>query len=645
MSLEGILKQLEETEVERNSYRLRLDTLRERGRDTSLIERGIAETLRTLEADVRSFVVYGEPQSGKTEFMIALVCKLLDQGYKTIFVIMNDNTELEVQNFDRFHKASEMNPTPLRASQVLDMSDESLSINKARVIFCRKNARLLEKMIHACRRMEDRIVIDDEADYATPNAKINKNEITAINGGVQELGDLRPSGSGRYIGVTATPARLDLNNTFLNDSKHWVFLDSHSEYKGRQFFFPVSEEERRVSNYQLVKLPDNTDDPKLLRHAVFRFLIRTAMLNIRDTSDLTAYSMLIHTGGKVTDHVKDNQDLAKIIRVLSDKDHKKYLQYISEMQKIATKLVADHKLDETPDNLVVFVLRNIGRHEILVINNKADSGNVKRAGDPQSLFTFAIGGNIVSRGLTFERLLTFFFSRTVKNKLAQNTYIQRARMFGTRGYSQFFELCVPQQLFEDWAEVFQDHELSLRLGRAGIYQHIQSSRSSVVDAGALDKRNVSREKSERTVGGMLNMSAELEAAILSHDPSKPLTFLEGLLAEGLVDESHLPPALLQYLREVAHPSESDVMIVLRVEGGEKRIQNIERYTTDGDPETITRAKGGVVHAMLNRRPEYDRNRHFILPIRNNRGQMRFLYKSNLGHMILQNLRVQRAVTS
>ena len=79
--------------------------------------------------------------------------------------------------------------------------------------------------------MNDRVVIDDEADYATPNAKINKEEVTAINLNVGLLGDLGDGGSGTYIGVTATPARLDLNNTFLNESRNWVFLESHDNYK------------------------------------------------------------------------------------------------------------------------------------------------------------------------------------------------------------------------------------------------------------------------------------------------------------------------------------------------------------------------------------------------------------------------------
>ena len=76
--------------------------LQSKGYNTSLISKPVTQVLEKLDAGVRSLVVYGEPQSGKTEFMIALVCKLLDSGKKTIFVLMNDNTELETQNFRRF---------------------------------------------------------------------------------------------------------------------------------------------------------------------------------------------------------------------------------------------------------------------------------------------------------------------------------------------------------------------------------------------------------------------------------------------------------------------------------------------------------------------------------------------------------------
>ena len=56
------------------------------------------ENKPSKEKKGNSFVIYGEPQSGKTELMIALTCKLLDCGFKTIFIVVNDNTELENQN-------------------------------------------------------------------------------------------------------------------------------------------------------------------------------------------------------------------------------------------------------------------------------------------------------------------------------------------------------------------------------------------------------------------------------------------------------------------------------------------------------------------------------------------------------------------
>ena len=50
--------------------------------------------------------------------------------------------------------------------------------------------------------------------------------------------------------------------------------------------------------------------------------------------------------------------------------------------------------------------------------------------------------------------------------MQQDTYIQRARMFGNRRkYLQFFELWVPRQLYLDWHKCFVYHYLSLEVIR------------------------------------------------------------------------------------------------------------------------------------------------------------------------------------
>ena len=147
------------------------------------------------------------------------------------------------------------------------------------------------------------------------------------------------------------------------------------------------------------------------------------------------------------------------------------------------------------------------------------------------------------------------------------------------------------------------------------------------------------ENSERAVGEIFDLTSELEQRIIQHDRSRPLSFIESLLESNLLDISHFPSSLVSYLREVSMKDESDILIVLRSKGDQDFIQNIEQYKKDGDPVTITRSRGGIVHAMLNKRKEYSENRHFILPIRNNDGQARFMYKSNIGQAILQNLKV------
>lgn len=636
MNLEELRKSLVQQETEQ-CYEPRLQTLRQRGIDPSLIEKGMADVLRTLREETRSFVVYGEPQSGKTEFMIALTCKLIDEGYESIFIIMNDNTELEEQNFNRFRNAAELNPTPKRDFEINNLSDEELKQRKQRVIFCRKNSTNLTRLIDSCRHMEKRIVIDDEADYATPNAKIKKDEITKINQKVGELGQLGAGQRGIYIGVTATPGRLDLNNTFLNDAGKWVFLESHEKYKGRSFFFPTTEKEILESDYRLVGLPDEGDNVIHLRHSIYRFLIRVAIKNIKG-DEFDPYTMLIHTSGNKNDHERDEKDLRKVLANLQDRENPSDFA-LREIYQIAVDLVEQHHVDHSPQQLIQFIFANIGRLDILIINSKHDSKNVDRACNPTALFTFAIGGNIVSRGLTFTRLLTFFFSRNVKGKVQQNTYIQRARMFGNRPYSDYFELCVPTSLYKDWADCFASHELSLRTAKAGHYVHVQKGRTAAADSGAIDIRTVELGSGERPAGPKFKLTAELANRLIQHDGKKTHSFLTQLIEAQLIPEEALPATLMNYIKETSKDSEEDVFLVLRSKPRDIQIIGARK---DVDEENIFRKKGGMIQSQLKGSPEVANKKHYLMPVRNAQGFVRFFYRSNMGHSVLTN-KAERAI--
>ncbi len=377
--------------------------------NTACIEEAVIGAVTNLNNAVKSFIIYGEPQSGKTEMMIALTAKLLDLGHKIVIILLNDNVGLLEQNLRRFAK-SELDPDPKNFKEILD---DIMEINDYEwIIFCKKNASDLTKLIRKLEGHSNRVIIDDEADYASPNSKINQNEKTKINDLVGQL-----LLDGIYIGVTATPARLDLNNTFENANDRWVHFPPHSNYTGQDVFFPLDLQQPK---YKLNILPPDYDDPKHLREALFRFMINVAYLNLYVNKQNDNFSMLIHTSGRKNDHLKDQNAILSIWNIL--KDQNQFEKYVKQIWEIAKKQYDEIKADET----VKFIIENRNKNKVLVINSEKDKDNLEKTTNPIALFTIGIGGNIVSRGVTFNNLLSMYFTRDVKSKIQQDTYIQKS---------------------------------------------------------------------------------------------------------------------------------------------------------------------------------------------------------------------------
>src|SRR6185369_17334494 len=196
------------------------------------------------------------------------------------------------------------------------------------VIFCKKNTHDLKRLNEKLVSIRSKVIIDDEADFATPNSKINKGEVTRINEAIGQL----ISNSGFYIGVTATPARLDLNNTFNNDNEEWVDFPPHDAYTGQDIFFPI---ESAPSRYKLTLLPDSHDDPKFLTQAVLRFLVTVAHVNLANSSHEENFSMLIHTSGKKIDHKADKKPIDDVFLALADVDGKEFPRIVSQLKDLA----------------------------------------------------------------------------------------------------------------------------------------------------------------------------------------------------------------------------------------------------------------------------------------------------------------------
>lgn len=321
-------------------YERRISHLQAEGFYTDSIKSTVEGAIENIATqDARSFVIYGEPQSGKTEMMIALTARLLDEGAQVIIVLMNDSVQLLEQNLDRFLRSG-LDPAPKKFNEILDASIDLKS--GTWVIFCKKNAADLQKLIAKVNGVGARRVIDDEADYATPNSKVNRAKKTRIN---ELVGQLLGS-DGIYIGVTATPARLDLNNTFDNRNEHWIDFPAHPLYTGQGTFFPTTADGFNLP-FTLALLPLQGDDPKYLRAALFSFLVNVAYLNTQVNSPPENYCMLVHTSGKKVDHSKDYQQIVNLLGSLKNPVDAKHANYLEGIFKVSQHRFPGHEKEIT----------------------------------------------------------------------------------------------------------------------------------------------------------------------------------------------------------------------------------------------------------------------------------------------------------
>src|SRR6202044_3763677 len=101
-----------------HQYEKQLNRVRAQGDETEMIEEAVDKVMSNLpKAATGSLVVYGDPQSGKTEMMICLTAPLLDDGHKTIVHLMNDSVDLLMQSLERF-KLAGLAPAPRSATDL-----------------------------------------------------------------------------------------------------------------------------------------------------------------------------------------------------------------------------------------------------------------------------------------------------------------------------------------------------------------------------------------------------------------------------------------------------------------------------------------------------------------------------------------------
>ena len=603
-----------------SQYKDRIATLKNRGLETESIESTVDQTIENLrQKNARSLVIFGEPQSGKTEMMIALNARLLDEGYSIIVNLLTDSVDLLDQTLTRF-RMSGLNPSP---KQFNELPDVTKRLNGQKwVIFCKKNARNLDILIERLRRESGLIVVDDEADYASPNGKVNHDdyEKTKINDLISKLIDE----TGTYIGVTATPARLNLNNTFENESEQWVHFMPHSQYVGQDFFFPHSAGiDYRLHTFK----PDSGDDKAELEKAVLHFLCGVAELH--KLGKPKNFTMLVHTSGRKVEHAEDVELIQSTLATLSNVADPGFDRLRKRLWKIAESYD-----QHDPNSIGLFVLKNIRRNDLVEINSRnPKSGKAATISEPRSLFSFGVGGNIISRGVTFDNLLSMYFTRTVKGKFTQDTYIQRARMFGSReGYKHYFQLWIPDSLMGNWSKCFAFHKLALEALRSGAGAPVWLSdhKTTPTSPRSIDRSSVDFEGGEMSFA-LFKFAPEKITQLFDRHGRDDLAVLSGL--RDYFSEKEFPGYVYNYLQQELN-SGSHKVSFHRPSG----FGTAGSSYTEEEKENIRRTKG-IFATNEYKRSELPSARHHLKVFHNGRGRARIFYKINGGAIkFIQNRR-------
>ena len=549
--------------------------------------------------------------------MIALNAKLLDQGYPIIINLLTDSVDLLDQSLKRF-RGSGLNPSPKQFSDL--PSDPKRLRGQQWVVFCKKNARDLEKLIDFLRLETGLMVIDDEADYASPDGNVNKPEYdkTKINKLISEL----IGSDGIYLGVTATPARLNLNNTFDNQSEQWVDFTPHPFYVGQDFFFPHSEEYGyRLHTFDAHEGNERTE----IQKAILHFLCGVAELHQLD--EQKNYTMLVHTSGKKVEHAEDVELIQATLATLSNAQSPGFEPLRRKLWTVAAQY-------GNPDAIGVFVLRNIRKNTLVEINSRNPKpGKVAEIANPTSLFSFGVGGNIISRGVTFDNLLSMYFTRSVKGKFSQDTYIQRARMFGAReGYKNYFQLWIPETVMGNWSKCFAFHKLALEALRsgAGVPVWLSDHKTTPTSPSSIDKSSVDFEGGEMSFA-LFDFDEELISELFQRNDRDDQDVLSRIYSILSTDE--FPQYVRDYLELELKPG-SKLISFHRPSGFGTAAS---RYT-DEEKLNIRRTKG-IFATNEYRRSENPNARHHLKVFHNGNGKARLFYKINGGAIkFIQNRR-------
>ncbi|WP_162599746.1 Z1 domain-containing protein [Nocardioides solisilvae] len=441
-------------------------------------------------------LVLGFVQSGKTANFTATIAKAADSGYRLFIVLSGVHNSLRRQTQLRIdEQLVEEFPTrwvgltdehrdfgkPVKALPLLSSPDLRL------IAVVKKNVSRLTNLRDWLREAQKHggldscpiMIIDDEADQASPNAaKDPELDRTKINQRITELLELPRVA---YVGYTATPfANVLVNPADESDIYPRSFMYSlpkPATYFGSRELFgqQVSEDEEAEADaaHDMIRIVPTTEADRHatkrlisegvevtheLGQAITWFVLATSARRVR--SGVAKHSsMLVHTTMRVAPQLAYIDPIRAFVKQLGADVASGRTDLLRLKWEQETAKEPAHRHGLTPvtfDQLEEELLATIDDVKVLA-DNGLSTDRLVYSDEPATVI--AVGGNTLSRGLTLEGLISSYFLRSSNT---YDTLLQMGRWFGYRpGYGDLPRIWTTQDLADDF-EFLADVEDSLR---------------------------------------------------------------------------------------------------------------------------------------------------------------------------------------
>lgn len=402
------------------------------------IIKNIPNPNKTSSYKIKGLVI-GQIQSGKTANIQALVCRAVDFGYRFIIVLSGRTNSLRLQTQQRFdNEVVANNNWSKLTDETRDFTsgtmDMDTNLEKPKIAIVKKNVKVLERLMkeitkHSNIRKHPVLIIDDECDDASIDTNANKEDTdpSKTNKNIRDLLGLFDQAV--YVGFSATPFAnvfIDANSQDDLYPEDFIFLlDTPKNYTGTEELVRASEDIFKIVDTDII---EESDYPKELEEAVHSFILSCCVIKASDKS-LKSYSMLVHPSYRIHDQDIYKKNTEQIMLKLGQfiEHPNKYPGLRSDFEDLFQEDFSQDT-DSTFEEIWTHHKEIIKKVEIKKLNNEStDELNYKEEGEVYII----IGGNILSRGLTIEGLVTTFFTREPKTP-NYDTLIQMQRWCGFR---------------------------------------------------------------------------------------------------------------------------------------------------------------------------------------------------------------------